>query len=79
MLNKYETSAYWTKKSNEWHCLVFQLEIQYTIITWKEYENLQQTNHITLKDIMFVLPSCDLLDVLTSEDGLKHWYQQSHV
>ena len=42
-------------------------KIQYTIITWKEYENLQQTNHITLKDIMFVLPNCDLLDVLTSE------------
>ena len=50
-----------------------------TIIAWKEYENLQQTNHITLKDTMFVLPNRVLLDVLTSEDGLKHWYQQSHV
>ena len=78
MLNKYETSAYWTKKTNG-TVLFSNWKIQYTIITWKEYENLQQTNHITLKDIMFVLPNCDLLDVLTSEDGLKHWYQQSHV
>jgi hypothetical protein len=26
---------------------------------------------------MLVLPNCVLLDDLTSEDGLKHWYQQS--
>ena len=31
---------------------------------------------MTLED-MLVLPNCVLLDVLTSEDGLKHWYQQS--
>ena len=24
---------------------------------------------------MLVLPNCVLLDVVTSEDGLKHWYQ----
>jgi hypothetical protein len=31
---------------------------------------------------MLVLPNCVLLDALTSEDCLKHWYQQcqqSHV
>jgi hypothetical protein len=35
-----------------------------------EHENLQQTNHIALKD-MIVFPNCVLLDVLTSaKDGL---------
>ena len=56
-------------------------KIQLTIITWKECENLEQTNHITLKD-MFALPNCVLLDALTNEDSLKHCYQQcqlSHV
>jgi hypothetical protein len=78
MLNKYETSAYWTKKTINGTVLFTNWKIQ-TIITWKEYKNLQQTNHITLKDILFVLPNCVLLDVLTSEDGVKHWYEQSHV
>jgi hypothetical protein len=31
--------------------LVTKWKIQQTIITWKEYENLQQTSHIMLKDI----------------------------
>jgi hypothetical protein len=28
---------------------------------------------------MFVLPNCVLLDVLTSEDVLKHWYTNNHM
>jgi hypothetical protein len=28
---------------------------------------------------MFVLPNCDLLDVLTSEDGLKHIGTNNHM
>jgi hypothetical protein len=37
--------------------LVYQMEntVDY-IITWKEYENLQQTSRIRLKDICLILP-----------------------
>ena len=41
-------------------------------------ENLQQTSHITIRHIMYIA-NCVLLDVLTSEDGLKRWYQQSRA
>ena len=54
MLNKYETSAYWTKETKNGTILFTNWKIQLTIITWKECENLQQTNHITLKDILYV-------------------------
>jgi hypothetical protein len=42
MLNKYETSTYWTKMVT----LVYQME-NTVDCHLKEYENLQQTSHIT--------------------------------
>jgi hypothetical protein len=76
MLNNYEISTYWTKNngntclSNGKYSGLSLVDIQFTcnkliIPRWKTYV-CSSYNSV-------------LMDVFTSEDGLKHWYQQSHL